>query len=534
MNCTVRQKKTGIRLSGINGTGRFSNGSGNKPETSTFRIDNFSSMLENGQIAGNFRYTNFSRPEIASDIRTLIDLGNFRKFISIDTIENLEGKLNGNIHFQAGFKNSSFSRRNIENFQISGNAIIQDAELKLKNSGYLYNDINCQITLGYDFLIENLSLRIDDNDFFIKGRLTGAVPYLLQQNNTLNLKAELRSQNLDLTKYFEKDPGKVSASKYEASMLFPDDLFAELNVSASNFRLKKFNARNAIAHVNYKPGMYTLNSANFETMKGRVSGNGAVLLDYNKNLLKSGVYNSKRYFIPLCYQLDTLVTTKQVFKDARFSFGVAVNYNRLNYYYRFGQKNYEPDRVLKSHGNKVTYSLGVTYSVLKSSLFSLLFEKGAEFDKMTTDENKFTILYTLVPLPSWEGMDKSVSKEPDKIHIGFDHSFSEESQITTTLSYIGWKATGQNRKDQVEAAASFIYSMRHDLLTSLGLYYTDLNYNNNAFFAKDNLFRSLYITAGAIYSFSLFDVDLTVADSHLLAQECRKETLGRISVGFHL
>jgi radical SAM protein with 4Fe4S-binding SPASM domain len=98
----------------------------------------------------------------------LIDLGNFRKFISIDTIENLEGKLNGNIHFQAGFKNSSFSRRNIENFQISGNAIIQDAELKLKNSGYLYNDINCQITLGYDFLIENLSLRIDDNDFDIQ------------------------------------------------------------------------------------------------------------------------------------------------------------------------------------------------------------------------------------------------------------------------------------------------------------------------------------------------------------------------------
>ncbi|MCU7494300.1 MAG: hypothetical protein HF314_04180 [Ignavibacteria bacterium] len=237
----------------------------------------------------------------------------------------------------------------------------------------------------------------------------------------------------------------------------------------------------------------------------------------------------ERYSGLVSYSIDNFI-----YKDARFSFGVAVNYNRLNYYYRFGQKNYEPDRVLKSHGNKVTYSLGVTYSVLKSSLFSLLFEKGAEFDKMTTDENKFTILYTLVPLPSWEGMDKSVSKEPDKIHIGFDHSFSEESQITTTLSYIGWKATGQNRKDQVEAAASFIYSMRHDLLTSLGLYYTDLNYNNNAFFAKDNLFRSLYITAGAIYSFSLFDVDLTVADSHLLAQECRKETLGRISVGFHL
>lgn len=306
LNCSVRQKKTNIKLSGINCTGKFTNGEHNNPETSIFRIDNFNSVLENGQIAGYFRYSNFTKPKIAADIKSSIDLGNFRKFMSIDTVENLEGKLKGNISFQAGFKNSAgFTRENIESFRVSGNVIIQNAELKLRNSGFFYRDINSRIILGYDFQIESLSLKIDDNDFFIKGKLADAVPYLLHQNSTLNLEAELRSQNLDLSKYFEKDPKRVSADRYEASMLFPDDLFAKLNVSASNFKLKKFNAKNAIAHVNYKPGMYTLNSAVFETMKGRVAGNGAVLLDFNKNLIVKGQTSLKKIDIrQLFYVFD--------------------------------------------------------------------------------------------------------------------------------------------------------------------------------------------------------------------------------------
>jgi len=158
----------------------------------------------------------------------------------------------------------------------------------------LYREINSHIILGNDIQIDNLSLKIDNNDFFIKGRLLEAVPYLLKQNNTLDLKAELRSQNLDLSKYFEKDNNKSATGKYDASMLFPADLLAELNVSISNFTLKKFHAKNTIARVNYKPGMYTLNSAVFETMQGRVSGNGAVLLDQNNNLIVKGQTSLKK------------------------------------------------------------------------------------------------------------------------------------------------------------------------------------------------------------------------------------------------
>jgi hypothetical protein len=294
-NGSVRQTKNNIKLTDVNLDGIYTNGALNSSTTSAFRITNFSSHLEKGRISGNFAYTNFTSPDVHIDLQTFIDLGNIRKFLSVDTIENLDGNLTAEIELNAGFKDASgFKRENIRSFKVSGKADLSNARLQLKNSNYLYNEINSRIILGNDFQFENLSLKIDDNDFYIKGTLYDAVPYLLRQNNTLNLKAEMRSQKLDLSKYFEKDPKKTSSDKYDSRILFPLHLTAELNVNISNFRLKRFNATNAIARVNYKPGMYTLNSAVFETMQGKVSGNGAVLLDYNKNLIVKGQTSLKK------------------------------------------------------------------------------------------------------------------------------------------------------------------------------------------------------------------------------------------------
>lgn len=216
------------------------------------------------------------------------------------------------------------------------------------------------------------------------------------------------------------------------------------------------------------------------------------------------------------------------FKDDRISLGIAFNFDWLNYNFSFGKKGHEPDRLLRSHGSEITYSLGITYSVFNKSLFSLLYERGAEFDYMITDE---IIDRTQYFLPK---DDRAVSKTPDRIHLGFDYLFAGKSQLTTTLSYLLWNEIEKNKKDQFEAAASYIYPVRDDLMASLGMFYTDIRYNNNFYLFSNDDFRAIYMTLGAVYSISLIDLDLTVADSHLLSGKYRKQTLLKLSAGFHL
>ncbi|MDP4174959.1 MAG: hypothetical protein Q8933_13360 [Bacteroidota bacterium] len=224
-----------------------------------------------------------------------------------------------------------------------------------------------------------------------------------------------------------------------------------------------------------------------------------------------------------------------IYKNDRFILGGAVNYDRLNYHYSWGLNETDPDRVLKSHGSNVSYSFGIMYafpnSTRQKNLFSISFERGAEFNNMETDENLARGIYQSSYL--YSSKDISISKEPDKGSLGIDYFFSDLSLISTTVSYIGWSSAGNNKEDQIEAASSYIYKLRDNLSSSVGIFYTDLNYKDNTF-AKDGSYRSLFIMAGAVYSYALVDFDLVIADSHLLSGKLRKETIGKLSVGFHL
>jgi hypothetical protein len=281
----IIQKKSGTKLSNISFHGNYSNGVRNNMETSSFRLTKFTSLLNDGEINGEVSLFNFRKPQIKLDLKSSMDLNEIKKFISSDTIENLKGKLKLDLHLNMGLNNSDyFNGDNISSIQISGNLKILDSELKLRNNNYIYNNINADILLGNDFQINQFSLNIDNNDFYLKGQLNQVVPFFLKQTSTIILQADLRSGNLDLSNYFEKKPLITSKNKYDANVLFPQNLIAELNVSIGKFTIQKFHSKNVIARVNYKPGMYTLKSVVFETMQGRISGNGAVMKDINKTL----------------------------------------------------------------------------------------------------------------------------------------------------------------------------------------------------------------------------------------------------------
>lgn len=443
-NGTIRQTKTNIKLTDVNCNGIYSNGSRNSSASSIFRISNFSSHLQQGEIKGNFNYSNFTSPEINIDVKTLIDLGHIKKFLSIDTIENLEGKLSAAINLHAGFKNSgSFKRENIRSFNIAGNANLKDAQLKLKNSNYLYNEINSQIILGHDFQFESLTLKIDNNDFFIKGTLFDAVPYLLKQNNTLNLRAELRSQNLDLSKYFEKEPAKPSSDKYDASMLFPEDLLAELNVSVSNFTLKRFHAKNTVARVNYKPGMYTLNSAVFETMKGRVSGNGAVLLDQNKTLMVKGQTTIKKIDIKqLFYVFENF--GQNILRDNHLK-GILTG--DILFSCEWDDKmNLDKNKVLVESNLEIVNGELLNFEPLLglSSFISLSELKDIKF---STLRNQIFIRHQQIIIPNMDISSSAFNISGSGIH-NFDNHYTYH--INVLLSEVLARKAKQNKKENSE------------------------------------------------------------------------------------
>jgi hypothetical protein len=285
-NASITQKVTGVKLKEIMMHGTFSNTFNNVRKISILKIDNIKASLGEGYISGEGSIVNFIQPKIKVNISYSIDLNDLKKFINTDTVEICSGNINGNFVSSASLPSfSSVKLSSFSDVKCTGQVNLQDVGIKLRWHDYYFEKINGTILLDSDFLFKQISLKVNDNDFLINGSLTGVLPYLFKQRNDVTLQADVTSEYLDLSKYFVKDENIKVKDEYSRELLFPDNINFDVKVKVKQFKLNKFSAKDISGYVNYKPKIFILKSLSFETLSGKVSGNGLILQDMYKNFV---------------------------------------------------------------------------------------------------------------------------------------------------------------------------------------------------------------------------------------------------------
>ena len=102
-----------------------------------------------------------------------------------------------------------------------------------------------------------------------------------------------------------------------------------------------------------------------------------------------------------------------------------------------------------------------------------------------------------------------------------------------SINYLLWNQNSNIFDNQLEFAASAVYSINENFSPSLGFYYTDRNFKEN-FFDINSEMNAFFIIAGLNANYNFIDVDFAIADSHLLSGEFRKQTILKFTLGFHL
>ncbi|HEY4788351.1 MAG TPA: AsmA-like C-terminal region-containing protein [Bacteroidales bacterium] len=287
LNGTLVQKKSGLKLKDVDLAGLYTRQS-DEGKSSILKINKFSSVLGSGNISGKLLFENSHEQKIQFSAIYNLNLNELKQFLNIDTLELLSGRVEGNIEASGTVNNSEkFKLSDYSNIACNGLCKLYDASIKIKSSDYYFEKINGSVLLNNDLYFNNISLYVLDNDFLVNGNLKDWLSYLLKQKQDLTLQADITSRNLDLSKYFISNEKKIN-SQYSRELLFPDHINLDLKLHINNFKLNKFNAKWASGYLIYKPKMFVLKSLFFETLSGRVNGNGAVIQDVNKNFIVKG------------------------------------------------------------------------------------------------------------------------------------------------------------------------------------------------------------------------------------------------------
>lgn len=230
------------------------------------------------------------------------------------------------------------------------------------------------------------------------------------------------------------------------------------------------------------------------------------------------------------------VTLNSAIKDlftnnSLFSLGIRYSLNRLDHEFRLGIVGFN---TWDHNGN---FSVGAQFKSnllsLKDFTIGLSYETSIEFNRTIEFRSENTFQFPdsiLIPVVI---RTRLADRIPGELRFDFSSDINDNFSINTNVTGVFWNTSKNTLKNQIEFSASCSYKFSDLLKPSIGLYFTDKNYQED-FFDINKKNNALFLIAGLKLSYSMLYADLAIADSHLFSGEFRKQTIGKLSVGIIL
>ncbi len=248
--------------------------------TGKLNLETFSGRLDQGELSGKGSLENFSHPELDLNLAANIDLGNFQKFLALDTIELLEGNALLKFEYKGGIpqgKNvQGFVEEDLSHIKTSGNLELSKVRLKFKNSKNVFDSVGGSFEFNNrDIVVNNCNGRLMKSDFELSGLVTNMLPFLFSEKQNLTIEARLKCDKLDLDELLSD---KAIGEKSDTAYLLKFSPYLHLNIKAKvgNLNFRRFDASQVNAHVVLEDRRMLIDPVSFKAMNGHVNGGGEI------------------------------------------------------------------------------------------------------------------------------------------------------------------------------------------------------------------------------------------------------------------
>jgi hypothetical protein len=221
------------------------------------------------------------------------------------------------------------------------------------------------------------------------------------------------------------------------------------------------------------------------------------------------------------YILNTSIITSYIINDFikkndKLIFGLQGNFNFLKYELIMS----ESDKFSKN-ANAFNFAPGIIYefagNTFSRSRIGLYYESKLDLNKtFNTDFSPYELIAIL----------------PHKLHLGVYHPCGANWRYAANISYLIWNDVNENIENQVELSATAGYLFSKNFQLNFGFFSTDKKYKNNDPGFELNKLSAIYLTLSVNYKIDDISFDFSFADSHLMSDEWRKQTIFKIGTGY--
>ena len=227
--------------------------------------------FRHGELKCSGTVENKKGPFIDAAVQGSVRLAELKSFFALDTLETFEGDVDFLAKWKGPLPDWKTTVESMKLTELSGNAKIDDASVKLKGSSREMHNVEGNLLLnGTTIAVQELKGMLGESDFKIEGFIKNFLPYLTDKDETLFLEASFYSEKLQLDQLLNES-SEVEATQTQAFKLdVPAHISCNLNVEIEELLFKDFKAENvkgvarlAEAHLKLNPVSFTSSEGEF-------------------------------------------------------------------------------------------------------------------------------------------------------------------------------------------------------------------------------------------------------------------------------
>jgi hypothetical protein len=281
----IIQRESGITLNDVMLKASYTNGFAQNKSTSVIDLSSFSARMKMGNISGNFKMSNFNKPDIRLVAQGNLDLGELHQFVKSDTLSSMSGGLEFNLSYQGQLQSPlGFTANDFVQSASSGSMKLSNANFEFKGQKLQFTGLSGNFRFSNnDVISDDFSGKIGKSDFSIKGYFRNVFAYIFFKDEPLQINADFTSQNIDLDDLLQYQNGSSDTTQLRLDL--SPKLDVNFNVRARNFNFGKFTATGITGTLKIRNRQMLVRDLGFNALDGRVRVTGLVDASQSGKLL---------------------------------------------------------------------------------------------------------------------------------------------------------------------------------------------------------------------------------------------------------
>ncbi|MCX6254350.1 MAG: hypothetical protein NTV31_07725 [Bacteroidia bacterium] len=291
-NGHIAYGKSDLTINNLFFTGFFSNGSENRPETSSVTISDMKAKLGSAEYTGSFTLSRFTHPVAEFSLKGRVFPGELKEFFNLQNISSAEGSFDLDLKpISLLWPKEKLTINDIIDLKPEADIVFNSLTIGLNNNKFLLSNLTGNLSVSNSIHVKNFQFRYKGQIIKVDGEFRNLPEWFAGRPVQLIASADV-SFNRFIPEVFLRDSASSDKSnRNKTAFTLPGDIILDINFKIDSLTYKTFSSSKIAGSLNYKPRLLTFNSLNMKSLDGMISGNGFIVQNDSKSVVARGSFN---------------------------------------------------------------------------------------------------------------------------------------------------------------------------------------------------------------------------------------------------